>query len=201
MRPISEILAKPGDSKRQKFNALIAWLQAFIRERQIQSHDSRVRLIQTSSGVSVIAEDSAVAESWSWQISITANMEATIGLGTLNALVPTIDGVRLDAATPPQLLITEGPNEQLRSWIAIQVKVNPDTHQIDPAVEDSVTIIHTNDLAKARQQGDGIRPLAMLIWRDSQTIQEAHQIARLDLQHRYEPATKTMPATHLFWPG
>jgi hypothetical protein len=95
-----------------------------------------------------------------------ADREATIGFGTVQDLVPRIEGKRLDGpddkgreGEPPTLRLTGEPNEELRSWIVVEVKVDPKSGEIDPEDEEAVTIRHAREL-RSSTPAVGRHPLA-----------------------------------------
>lgn len=133
-----------------------------------------------------------------WPVTISNN-EATVGAGTVNDLVPTINGIALDDPKTPKLKLIGSPNEKLRSWIVLKVTVDPETSQVSED-GDAITLAHVNDLAaeRAKDEWIGIHPLAMIQWKDPKTIQRSRTITYFDLQHAFVKAVKAKPSMHLF---
>jgi hypothetical protein len=140
-----------------------------------------------------------------------ADREATIGFGTAQDVVPRIEGKRIDGTDdkgregePPTLRLTGEPNEEPRSWIVFEVKVDPKSGEIDPEDEEAVTIRHVREL-RSSTPDVGRHPLTMLIWSPNRTsIVRARQITHFHLRHLFVAQQGSDPqdtrgGRHLFW--
>lgn len=199
MNDLDQLYAKRGDSKRAKFNALLAWLADFARSQTLRSGEG-VRLQRNSQGTTVIADSRATAWEHPWRVSLGKGT-AQITPGTVNAQVPMIDGVALDAARPPTLKLTGSPNESKRSWIALRVLVDAAGELIKTEDnDDAITIVHVNDLVTTEAR-TALHPLAMLVWRDKSTVAAVHAITLHDLQHAVTKTADGKLGKHWFWPA
>lgn len=162
-----------------------------------------MRLHQGPDGTTVIAEPSGKSFTPHFKVSLSG-MEASVGLGTVNGDVPTIQGIGLDGVnssgatvTVPRVKLTT-PDDLLRSWIVLQVKIDLATGLIveEP---DAITLIHTNDRRSNIDPALGWQPVALLTWADRRTPRRAHQIVMKDLNHVWrEPAAQGRQGRHFF---
>ncbi len=200
---VRDLYVKKGEPILPAWNRLLEWTKQF---RLFAGRG--IRFTRTPNGTFVIADQNTL----SWDNPFRAQVsdkEAAITLGTINKLVPTLNGVALDASTVPKLKITGGPNTDLRSWICVDVRVDLASGQINTEDKDSVTITHVRELDPRTSEGGspddgrgtGRHPLAMLIWStDKSSIRRTHQITHFNQQHRLIVATDSQPSRHLFWP-
>lgn len=137
---------------------------------------------ESGSGFFLRAETSAASFAGSFAVSLSGD-EATIGTGTVENITPWIGSKKIDDADDqPKLKLSDGPNDDLRSWACIRVAIDPEAEKltIDPEDEESLVIIHANDLEEAAKQEEGqasvILPIAMFIWSDKSTTSAVHQI-------------------------
>jgi hypothetical protein len=126
-------------------------------------------------------------------------------------MMPRIGGKRLDGTDdkgregdPPTLRLTGEPNDVLRSWIVVEVKVDPKSGEIDPENEEAVTIRHVRELRPSSVE-IARHPLAVLIWAPNRTtIVRARQITHFHLRHLFVPqqgseGEDNRGGRHLFW--
>lgn len=173
-----------------------------------------VRFNRTPNGIIVVAD--LRSNSWEHPFRVAvSDASISVSNGSVNNLVPQIDGVGIDgldssgADVPaPQLKLTGGPNEDLRSWICAQAKVDLKTGLMNPKDEGALTIVHTDSLDPQSADGGfpddgagiGLQPLAMLVWdEDGGSVTRVWQITHHNLGHRYVPAKAPKPARHFFW--
>ncbi len=199
---VRDLYVRKGEPVLPAWNRLLAWA------RQFRLCAARgIRFTRTPNGTFVVAEQTVLSWDHPFRVQVS-DAEALITLGTINKLVPTIDGVGLDALSAPKLKITGGPNGDLRSWICVDVQVDLKSGMINPEGENSIIITHVGELDPRTSEGGspdngrgtGRHPLAMLIWSDKSTIRRAHQITHFNQQHRFVAGTDGQPSRHLFWP-
>lgn len=202
MIDLRDLYVRPGEPVMPAWKRLLEWA------RQFRLFAGRgVRLTRTPNGTYVVAD--LKSNPWNHPFKVRlANREATIGFGTVEGLVPrigtkTIDG--LDASgketEPPKLQLTGEPNEDLRSWVVVEVKVAAEGGEIDPGDSEAVTIRHVRELGP-EDPTIGRHPLAMLIWASNgTTILRARQITHFHLSHLYvvDRGAEERPGRHLFW--
>jgi len=173
-----------------------------------------VRFNRTPNGIIVVADLRRNAWDHPFKVAIGENT-ATVGNGSVNNLIPQIGGVGIDGldddgndVPSPQLKITGGPNDELRSWVCVQAKVDLKTGVMNPKDKTALTIIHTDSLdPRAGEggfpdngEGTGLQPLAMLVWNeDKSSVRRVFQITHHNLGHRYTPAKAPQPGRHFFW--
>ena len=175
-----------------------------------------VRLNRTPNGIIVVADLRSNPWNHPFRVAVSDDT-ATIANGTVNNLVPSIDGATIDGLdadgkeiTPPTLDLSAGPGANNVSWVCVQVTVDLQSGAMDPKNKDALTIVHSNSLdPKASQggspddgQGVGQQPLAMLRWDpELGAVKSAYQIVYHNLQHRYVKPGSGQGATgrHFFW--
>lgn len=166
-----------------------------------------VRRRQMPNGVALTCDVRGSQFPHPWKASLTG-LKVNVRPGMLDVRVPVINGVALDAEIAPQLDITgEPPNDALRSFVCLQITVDPASGLADPEDPESLQIIHTSDLSSSpdlqvsESSSIGLHPLAMIKWRDTTTPTAIFQVAYHNLQHRFYRATSTQSARHVFWPA
>lgn len=201
---VRELYVQRGDAILPAWNKLLNWAKQF---RVFAGRG--IRLTRTPNGTYVVAEPQASA--WDHPFRVTlGGKELTVGIGTLNNRIPTINGVPLDGAqagkahATPKLKLTSGPNAELRSWVCLQLRVDRQTGEINADDENAVIIIHRNDIENSLPSDGsiGLHALAMLVWNsDRSSVRRLHQVTHFNLQHRWLKGTSQQPARHLFWPA
>ena len=201
---VRELYVQRGDAILPAWNKLLNWAKQF---RVFAGRG--IRLTRTPNGTYVVADLQASA--WDHPFRVTlGSKELTVGIGTLNNRIPTINGVPLDGAqagkahAAPKLKLTSGPNAELRSWVCLQVRVDRQTGEINADDENAVTIIHRNDIENSLPSDGsiGLHALAMLVWNsDRSSVRRLHQVTHFNLQHRWLKGSNEQPARHLFWPA
>lgn len=160
-----------------------------------------VRLSVTPQGTLVTADVRNRPWDHPWKVAVS-DKTASIRPGLLNNLMPTIKGVALDgkdAKAPPTLKIAGGPDEELRSWVMLQVTMDADG-RIPPKAKDAITLIHVNQLEPELPVTTGLQPLALLQWDESGSVKSVFQIAHHNLNHRFLPGIASRgPGRHFFW--
>lgn len=180
---IASLRVKSGDPiTRQLWNGLLDLCAALVKSFSEFSSGTGVRIHRYPQGINVVADRGSSAFRGAFSVRV-AGLEAVVGLGTVSDIVPAVGDVRIDAKELPKLKIDGGPNEQLRSWIAVRAAVDPsaDDPKLNPEDPAALQIIHTNDLSLAVDgsplpPGVALEALAMLIWSDTKTISRVHQI-------------------------
>lgn len=168
-----DLIAKPGEPVLPKYNALIRWLGGLINARA----GNGVRSRQNDLGTTYIADVRSAAFVPKWKVRRQGD-NLTVGLGTLNGLVPVIDGKSLDQTTPPSISIKGmSGNAQGRSWVALVVTC--DEKGVIPEDDpEAMRIEHVTTLANSATRR--VQPLALLLW-DKASLKALHQVAMHDL--------------------
>ena len=199
MIDVSDLQAKAGQPIRPLWNKLVTRLRSAA---QIQAGRG-VRVHQGPEGTAVVASGTGGSYTPRFLVGISGK-EATIGLGTVNGLVPTINGIALDGITAsgatvtvPHLKLT-APNAQLRSWIVVQVQIDPESKVVRDDVEDAITLLHTDDLKAVPGDDFGWHPVGLITWADRRTPQRAWNVTKLDLTHVYLTGSAGQKGRHFF---
>ena len=201
---VKELEVAVGAPIRPAWQRLRAWVRSLP---EVPVTSGNVRVHRSPGQTSVVAETQPALFKGAFAVRISG-LQATLGDGLLNGLVPTINGKPMDGVDAsgaqgarPVLDLASGPNARLRSWIALKV-TGSDTGEIDPNDPTAVQVIHTNDLQPGtgnQAPGTGLHALAMLVWTDQSAINRVRQIVYFSQQHAYRPKTASRPAQHLFW--
>jgi len=196
---VRELYVQRGDAILPAWNKLLNWAKQF---RVLAGRG--IRLTRTPNGTYIVAELQASAWDHPFRVMLSGK-EVTVGMGTLNNRIPTINGVALDGAQAvPKLKLTSGPNAELRSWVCLQVRVDRQTGEINTDDENPVSIVHKNDIENGLPSDGsiGLHALAMLVWNsDRSSVKRLHQVTHFHLQHRWLKGTDQQPSRHLFWPA
>lgn len=210
MENLDALKAKPGERVAPKWEALIRYLRRLTQLRAGRD----VRLKSGPDGTSIVADKRGSLFVPHFRVSLQGQL-ASVGPGLIGGRLPLVSGVRLDGKSAdgktdlpvPGQPLTGGPNDQLRSWIVVTVRVNLETGQLAEG-DDSLGIAHRNDVMSrlvngycVDERGAGFYPLALLIWRDKRTALRVMQNTMHDLQHAYVRAESSRPARHYFWPA
>lgn len=205
MIDLRELYVRPGEPVMPAWKRLLEWAKQF---RLFAGRG--VRLQRTPNGTYVIAD--IRNNPWNHPFKARlADREATIGFGTVQDVVPRIGGERLDGIDEkgregevPTLKIEGEPNDELRSWIVVEVKVDPESGEIDPEDKEAVVIRHVQELRSPTPEV-GRHPLAMLVWAPNGTeIVRSRQITHFHLRHLFvarqgSEETEGGGGRHLFW--
>lgn len=205
MIDLRELYVRPGEPVLPAWKRLLEWAKQF---RLFAGRG--VRLQRTPNGTYVIAD--LKANPWNHPFKVRLmDREATIGFGTVQDVVPRIEGKRIDGidekgreGDPPKLRLTGEPNAEGRSWIVVEVRVDPKSGEIDPEDEEAVVVRHVRELRSSTSE-IGRHPLAMLIWSTNRSsIVRARQITHFHLRHLFVPQQSSDPqerrgGRHLFW--
>lgn len=174
MNEFEQLYAKPGDSKRRKFNQLVNWLEAKKRAAQLAAGPN-IRLARSSAGTAVIADGEG--ESWAhpWRPSLRGRNELVIAPGTVNDRIPQIDGKALDAMPAPALKLG-GPGVMNRSYVVVTARIDREGSLVDD--DTALTIRHVTEPPAQRTDSTVI---ALIVWADARTIRAVHPVAHFDL--------------------
>lgn len=166
---------------------------------------------RTHRGIGIIADVTAPPYSGRFKVRLSGASQVRVGVGTFNQQMPEVNGVPINGVTAsgatvrvPDLKLSSGPNEDLRSWVCGRVVCDPKTGAIL-----SSSIVHLNSLEKLFENGfsldvdgAGVMPLAMIVWKDKRTVQRIIQDVHFNQRHIYQPATpEGVKAWHLFTPA
>lgn len=106
----------------------------------------------------------------------------TVGLGMVDAIMPTIRGKAVDGSGDngqiPTLDASGGPNEKLRSWVCLEAFADPETL----ALREELPVIVTHRTDLTAESGKAVLPLALLQWSDRTAISGIHQIVYFNLK-------------------
>ena len=207
---LNDLQVRPGDAIVPAWNRLLKWAKQFTLHS-----GANVRLNRTPNGTTVVAD--LRSNQWVPRFRVrVSDMSVVVGEGTVNNLVPRINGVGLDGLDSagkefpaPGLKITSGPNEDFRSWVCVQVKVDIASGRMNPDDKESLTIIHTSTLDPRSADGGfpdngegiGLQPLAMLVWAEGVSVKRVFQITHHNLQHRFvrSGTGRGTAGRHFFW--
>jgi hypothetical protein len=201
---VRELYVQRGDAILPAWNKLLNWAKQF---RVFAGRG--IRLTRTPNGTYIVADLQASTWDHPFRVSL-GGKELTIGMGTLNNRIPTINGLPLDGAQAgkaqavPKLKLTSGPNAELRSWVCLQLRVDRQSGEISADDENAVSIVHKSDIENGLPSDGsiGLHALAMLVWNsDRSSVKRLHQVTHFHLQHRWLKGTDPQPARHLFWPA
>lgn len=208
---IKAFKVKPGDPIPPAWEKLRAYVEALPEI----TAGSGVRITRSSRQTIVVADPDTTAFTPRFRVTV-AGTKAKVGLGTLGNRAPLVAGVGLDGKTPdgkviavPPLSLDEGPNEELRSWVCLDVRVDLKTGQIDPEIKDNLNITHRKDIASRFRngfcmddgQGNGFLPLAMLVWRDKATVGRVIQNVYFNQAHHFKSKGANAKGWHFFHPS
>ncbi len=173
---------RPGQSIRPAIKRLAAFV---LGQAKMQSGGG-IRMHRQQNGTTLIADRQASAFVGRFAVRVSQK-KAIVGAGRVDSLVPTINGKPIDGDTPPELTIDGSPNEALRSWLCIEAIVSKEAKTIDTDADSPLIITHRNDLTLSASPSlpvslSGIKPIAMLVWSDTATIQRVEQIVYFDQQ-------------------
>ena len=206
---IEAFKVKPGDPIEPAWEKLRSYIEALPE----MTAGNGVRITRTSRQTLVVADPDPSAFMPRFRVTV-AGRNAKVGLGTLDNRAPLLGGVGLDGKTPdgktiavPTLLLDGGPNEELRSWVCLDVRVDLKSGQIDPKLKDNINITHRNDIASRFRngfcvddgKGGGFLPLAMLVWRDKDAVGRVIQNVYFNQAHHFKPKGKV--GWHFFHPA
>jgi hypothetical protein len=208
MIDLRELYVRPGQPVLPAWRRLLEWAKQF---RLFAGRG--VRLQRTPNGTYVVAD--IRSNPWNHPFKVRLmDREATIGFGTVQDVVPHIDGKRLDGTDdkgregePPVLRLTGEPDNELRSWIIVEAKVDPESGEIDPEDEEAVVVRHVRELRSSTPEL-GRHPLAMLVWSPNRSsIVRVRQITHFHLRHLFVPQQgsdsqgpqERRGGRHLFW--
>lgn len=187
---------QPGEPILPAFQDLVR----YERATQLAS-GFQVRRRQHADGTALSVDVPAQLWLHPWKVLIS-DREATVRLGTVNAVVPTIRDIPLDDPVQPRLRITGSPGQGLRSWILLRIMVN-EAGQIDPETPAAAVILHSTDsplvLNAAADPRVSHHPLALIVWQSRTVIGKVHACTHHNLAHYWIKPEGTAPAQHLFW--
>lgn len=187
MSTARDFYATPGEPIRPKLAALakhISSMGGVQSGRGIRKHVYKY-------GTSMVSDPATSAFVGAFAVRMSGDA-VTVGHGTVDDVVPKIDGDPIDGINAegeqgsiPSLVIEDGPNEQLRSWVCVEVLYDEAKKGIAED-DESLIITHRNDLPvkqEAAATGDPLRiikPLAMLVWQTDSVVSRVRQITFFD---------------------
>ena len=208
---LNDLQVQPGDPIVPAWHRLLKWAKQFTLHA-----GAHVRLNRTPNGTTVVAD--LRSKQWVPRFRVrVSDKSVVVGEGTVNNLVPRINGVELDGldsagkeVPAPTLKITSGPSDAMRSWVCVQVKVDIEGGRMNPDDKDSLTVIHTRTLDPRSAEGGfpdngegiGLQPLAMLVWNEGGgSVKRVFQITHHNLQHRFvrSGTGQVTAGRHFFW--
>ena len=177
-----------------------------------------LRVTRTLRGVSVVADYPTQDFTGAWTVSLSGPKSVRIGAGTVNGLVPWLDGRDLEGLDEkgnahsggvPLLSLDDGPGTRRRSYIGILVRVVSETGKIDVDDRESITVDHRPSLHAAFSEGGapdeestGFWPLAQATWSaDGDRVERLRQWAYFHYVHRFQRGDGGKPGRHWFRPA
>jgi hypothetical protein len=185
-----------------------------VKQKLFKTND--VRIHQQTDGLHVIAEQDRKAFIGAFRVTLLAGLNVRVGLGNVDGIIPVISGIGLDGKdkggivrSVPPLPLTGGPNSDLRSWVGLQLQIDLATGKPDPKQFGNATLLHFNNLAsywsnglsKDDGKGNGVLPLAMIVWRSASSVQTIVQNVYFNQHHSYKAATANAKGWHFFYPA
>lgn len=206
---ISKLKAKAGEPvTARKWNALVDFIERLLNALGAMV-GRNLHVDEEAGGFHLWAEDFAPRFVGAFYVTLTAR-GVMVGHGTVNGdLVPRIAGQRIDGsdsrsgtAFPELSLKGAQPNDEMRSWIVLQVTPNAQAQPvaIDPDNEEALVILHTADLSAA-PEGSAWLPLAVLEWSDRKTPVRPWQIVYFHQRYSVEQNATTGALKHTFKPA
>lgn len=185
---------RPGQPVRAAVRRLA---RLVLRQKQITT-GAGIRRHQTADGTAVVADLRGSPFAGAFTIRLQEK-KATIGHGTCNGLVPTIEELPIDGVIDgvpgkvPVLDLSDGPNDDDRSWITLAAVADAENegeflfeiaHVIDPALLDG----------RPDEEDRGHHPLGMLVWTSAGLPQRVVRNVYFNQQHRFSKTSNR----HLF---
>lgn len=201
MNSARDFYARPGEKIAPKLRALAR----FILAQRTVTSGAGIRRHQTKAGTALVADLNAPVFAGAFSVRV-AESKATIGHGTCNGLVPTIEDVPIDGVIDgeqgkvPELDLSDGPDDSGRSWVTLAAVRNADYQAGASAAGEEYLfeIAHVNDVAALDGRPDaedrGHRPLALLLWSAGGRVQRVVRDVYFNQQHHWLAASRR----HLF---
>lgn len=202
-----ELQAKRGDWILPYWRALLAYIE---RTAKIERGPGVRFNNLPGGGIYIYADDNFNPWSSPFKVTVTGT-RARIREGAVNAVTPTLGGVRIngldesgESVAVPSLEL-EPPGNGRRSFIALRLSLStPDIPEDDL---EAATIVHIEERPNLFTQGgsafeDGVAlyPLAALYWK-GKSVSRSFQIVHHNLGHRFVEGSGASgkPSRHLFW--
>jgi hypothetical protein len=176
---IQELHVEPGEPIQPAWERLRAWVEGL----QVLTTGPGARVHYSPRQIDVVYDPDVASFIPEFKVQVSsAELEASVGLGFLNNILPRIDGLKINGESddgetmgePPILDLSDGPNEASQSWVCLQAQIDPATGKLLMGAEslspEAVTITHRNTLPDLRDggvkddKGKGAYPLALLQW-------------------------------------
>lgn len=207
---IDDLKVKPGDPILPAWNRLLAWAR---ETEQVQISGAEIHSVQQVPGLgkSIVFLG---GNSWDHPFRVSASKGlATIRPGLINAAAPTIRGVPLDGllpdgtqVAPPQLEFTAAYGGDYRSFIGIEVRIDPATGAPAEGDAEWAQVAHRCALDPKvieggfpDRDGIGFEPLAILYWTKGGELRAVRQNVHHNLTHRFKAGDDSQPGRHFFW--
>ena len=214
-----DFLAADGEPWRPKLVKFIRWVVRDYLALSVAGPGQRLH--QSRTGRVIVNEAPTVAFHGAFHVSLRpASLEARVTPGRVNGLMPSIEGTGLDGeeietgkADPkgaPLVKLEGGAAEDGYSYVALRVRVDPGTGEIDlgQLANDAVSVVHVAQLDPAilsggggsqDREGVGLEPLAEIEWDDrGQVPRRVRQIVYFDRTHRFLRDGGEGPGRHVF---
>jgi len=180
--------AQKGKSVKAAWQGLLKWAQAATLRA-----GPGVRIARRAGGTTISFAAPRQSFSGVFRVSIAGD-RATVGVGTVEGIEPTISGVPIGGQfgkPVPTLKLDSGKYDKAgKSWVCVRARVDSESGRIDTKARDAVTIIQS-----ARPHGSDdlgtFAPLAMLRRIDPKKpeIGTAYQIAYWPLRIYRNPTS------------
>jgi hypothetical protein len=185
---IEQLRVAPGDVvTADLWNGMLELCRELARSFGVVTKGSGIRVHQYPQGINIVADSQR--SSFVGRFSVrTSGQTCTVGPGLVNSLMPwigqrPIDGIKNGKPGEiPTLKLDAGPNADLRSYVVIQAKVDPESErpELNKENPESLQILHTNNLDQELPPGTAQRVVAMLVWKDKGTLSRVHQVLYFD---------------------
>jgi hypothetical protein len=197
---INRLRAKPGEPiTASKWNALLGFVNRLLSQFR-QMNGRGLHVDEQAEGFSLWAEEQTVSFTGAFFVTI-GGRAIRVSPGTVNGdVMPTLGGRPLDASDRPEQGVPElpvrglRPNDELRSWIVLEVALLEGETVLSAQVG-TAEIKHAQDLDE-RPPGVGWLPLAMLEWAEGGVLRRAWQIVYFNQRHHL--VTREGRAVHYF---
>jgi hypothetical protein len=196
MITLEELRARPGESIPYKVRLVYRYLEQQIAGFQKMTGPGLLRDITGDGFYFRAIPSEGDPFIGSLRVSVSG-LEASVGLGSVDDLEPTINGVKIKDASNPKVKIAGGPDSDLRSWVCVEAHFEGGVLRAD----EPLPVVHRNTLAVEAPDLVGVLPLALLQWRDEASIARVWQIVHFDQKTVLRAAVGGRKGRVVFYPA